>query len=174
MWPNDVTTSALNVSQSDGNSNTRRPSRLKSQSATALLSIRTPLESGEIVSILIKLKDGMSAGLADSQRAYEEDRKSDHATLVAATESEVATLTVTIETNLRQGGLGVEVDSMKGDLADTENSLTVDEASSEWEERQKSRAEPPQLMRRFLWPCDSTGGCPTAPQECNGFFFWKV
>ena len=102
----------------------------------------------------------MSADLADSQKADEEDRKSDHATLVAAKEFEVTTLMATIETNLRQGDFGVEVDSMKGDLAETENSLAGDEASSQWEERQKSRADElrsrllqrrssPQLMRRF-------------------------
>ena len=51
------------------------------------------------------------------------------------------------------------MDSVEGDLAETENSLAGDEASSEWEECQKSRVESPQLMRRFLWPCDSMGGC---------------
>ena len=63
-------------------------------------------------------------------------------------------MTATIETKLtRQGDLGVEVESLKGDLAETKNSLAVDQAlaaklglscgsqSSEWEERQKSRAE---------------------------------
>ena len=33
--------------------------------------------------------------------------------------------TVRIETNFRQGDLGVEVDSVEGDLAETENSLAV-------------------------------------------------
>ena len=63
----------------------------------------------------------MPADLAESLKADEEDRKTDHAPLVAATENqEVATLTATIQTNLRQGNLAVEVDSMKGDLAETE------------------------------------------------------
>jgi len=66
----------------------------------------------------------------------------------------VATLTATIEGKLtRQGDLGVEVEGLKGDLAETKNSLAADQAlaaklglscgsqSSEWEERQKSRAE---------------------------------
>ena len=35
-------------------------------------------------------------------------------------ETEVATLTATIETNIRQGDIGVEVDGMKGDLTETE------------------------------------------------------
>ena len=64
-----------------------------------------------------------------------------------------------IETNLRQRGLGVEVDSVKGDLAETENPFSGDEASSKWEERQKSRVKSPQLMMRLKWPCDSTDGC---------------
>ena len=49
---------------------------------------------GQIIGILMKSKDDMTADLDD-----EEDRKSDHATLVAAYENEVATLTAAIETN---------------------------------------------------------------------------
>ena len=80
--------------------------------------------------ILQKLKDGMPADLADSQKADEEDRKTDDAPPVAVTESEeVATLTA-IETNLRQGDLETGVGSLSGD-----------QASTEWEERQRSRAE---------------------------------
>ena len=59
------------------------------------------LESNEVIGILQKLKDDMSADLADSQKVEEEDRKSDHATLVAVKENEVATLTAPIETNLQ-------------------------------------------------------------------------
>ena len=44
-------------------------------------------ESGEIIGVLQKLKDDMSTDLADSLKADEEDRKSDHATLVAAKEN---------------------------------------------------------------------------------------
>ena len=74
-----------------------------------------------------KLKDP----LADSLKADEEDRKTDHAPLVAAKENEeVATLTATIETNLQLGDLETGVDS-----------LSDDQASSGWEEHQKSRAE---------------------------------
>jgi len=110
-------------------------------------------QSGEIIGILKQLKDSMSADLAAAQKA-EADRKADHAALVAAKRKEVATLTATIETKLtRQGDLGVEVEGLKGDLAETKNSLAADQAlaaklglscgsqSSEWEERQKSRAE---------------------------------
>ena len=69
-------------------------------------------ESGEI----------MVFCLADCLKADEEDRKCDHATLVAAKES------------------GVEVDSVKGDLAETENPFSDDQASSEWEERQNTNS----------------------------------
>ena len=72
----------------------------------------------------------MPADLAGSLKADEEDRKTNHAQLVAVTQNEeVATLTATIETNPRQGDLETGVGSLSG------------EASSEWEERQKSRAE---------------------------------
>merc|ERR1712136_436780 len=110
-------------------------------------------QSGEIIGILKQLKDSMSADLAAAQKA-EAERKADHAALVAAKEKEVASLTATIETKLtRQGDLGVELGSLKSDLAETKNSLAADQAlaaklglscgsqSSEWEERQKSRAE---------------------------------
>ena len=126
-------------------------------------------DGGEIIGILQKLKDQISAVLADSQNPDEVDRKSDNATLVAAKVTEVATLSATIETNLRQCDLGVEVDSTQGDLAETDNSLAGDEASSEREERQKSRADP-QSMRRFLWPCDSTGGRAHSATRMLWFF----
>ena len=82
----------------------------------------------------------------------EEDRKANHAEIVAAKE-EIATLTATIETKLTpQGDLAVQVESLKNDLADTQRSLAADQElaaklaescsgqSSEWEERQNSRA----------------------------------
>ena len=53
--------------------------------------------------------------------AHEEDRKTDHAPLVQAKENEVATVTATIETNLRQGGVVV-----KGEVAtETETQESV-------------------------------------------------
>ena len=58
--------------------------------------------------------DDMSADLADSLEADEEDRKSDHTTLVQVKENEVATLTATIETNLWQGDLETGVGSLSG------------------------------------------------------------
>ena len=105
----------------------------------------------------------MPADLADSLEADEEDRKTDHAPQVQVKENEVVMLTATIETNLRQGDLGVDVDGR--------SHFSGHQASSEWEEeRQISRADElrsrvllrsscPQSMRRFLWPCDSMDGC---------------
>ena len=64
------------------------------------------LESGEIIGTLKMLKDGMPEDLADSLKSDAGDRKTDHAPLVTVTENEeIATLTATIETNLRQGDL---------------------------------------------------------------------
>ena len=58
---------------------------------------------GEIMDLL-KLKDDVPADLANSLKA-DEDRKSDHTTLVQVKENEgVATLTATIETNFRGDG----------------------------------------------------------------------
>ena len=68
--------------------------------------------------------------------------------------------TATIETNLHQGDLGVEVDIVKGDLAETENPFSSDE-------RQKRRANELR-SRSLLWPCDSTGGCAqSSPFFCS-------
>ena len=91
---------------------------------------------------LPKSQDDIPADPADSLKEDEKDRKTNHAPLVAVTENEVVTLTATIETNFRQGDIGVEVDGMKGDLTETENHFSGDQASSEYEEeRQKSRAD---------------------------------
>ena len=100
-------------------------------------------QSGEIIGILKQL---MAA------QKEEEDRKANHAEIVAAKEEEIATLTATIETKLtRQGDLAVQVESLKNDVGDTQRSLAADQElaaklaescsgqSSEWEERQKSR-----------------------------------
>ena len=63
-------------------------------------------QSGEIIG-LPKLKDDVHTDLADSLKADEEDRKTDHAPLVSVKENEqVVTLKATIETNLRQDDLG--------------------------------------------------------------------
>ena len=57
---------------------------------------------------LLKVK---AADLANSLKADEEDRRSDHAPLVQMKENEeVATLTATIETNLWQGDIATTVE----------------------------------------------------------------
>ena len=99
-------------------------------------------QSGEIIGLLKQL---MAA------QKEEEDRKANHAEIVAAKE-DIAILTATIETKLaRQGDLAVEVESLKNDVADMQRSLAADQElaaklaescssqSSEWEERQESR-----------------------------------
>ena len=108
-------------------------------------------QSGEIIGILKQL---MAA------QKEEEDRKANHAEIVAAKE-DIATLTATIETKLaRQGDLAVEVESLKNDVADTQRSLAADQElaaklaescssqSSEWEERQESRGKRGSLCAR--------------------------
>ena len=102
-------------------------------------------QSGEIVGILKQL---MAA------QKEEEDRKANQAGLIEKRkEEEIATLTAAIETKLtQQGNLAAEVESLKNDVADTQRSLAADQElaaklaesgsgqSSEWEERQESRA----------------------------------
>ena len=136
----------------------------------------------------------MPADLADSLKAVEEDRMTDLAPLVATTEIEVANVTATMETNLRQGDLETGLGSLSGD-----------QASSEWEERQKSRADElrsrsllrrssPQSMRRGfvavrhrermctekeLWLAsesagNSTGGRAHSSTAMLWFLLWTV
>ena len=69
-------------------------------------------QSGEIIGILKQLMDEMTEDLAAAQKE-EEDRKANHAGLIAAKKEEIATLTATIQTKLtRQGDLAVEVESL--------------------------------------------------------------
>ena len=94
------------------------------------------LQSGEIIGILKQLK---------AVQKEEEDRKANHAEIVAAKKEDIATVTATIETKLaRQGDLAVEVESLKNDVADQELAAKLAEScsgqSSEREERQESRA----------------------------------
>ena len=115
--------------------------------------------SGEIIGILKQL---MAAQKED------EDRKANQTGLVAAKE-EIATLTATIETKLtRQGGLAVEEESLKNDVADTQRSLAADQElaaklaesrsnqSSEWDERQNSSVNLTHLARHTLFSLRST------------------
>ena len=77
------------------------------------------LQCGEIIGILKQL---MAA------QKEEEDRKANHAEIVAGKKEEIATLTATIETKVTwQGDLAVEVESLKNDVADTQTSLDADQ-----------------------------------------------
>ena len=77
-------------------------------------------QSGEIIiGILKQLK---------AVQKEEEDRKANHAEIVAAKKEDIATVTATIETKLaRQGDLAVEVESLKNDVADMQRSLAADQ-----------------------------------------------
>ena len=68
--------------------------------------------------------------ISPTPRREKEASKVDRAGRAAAKKQELAT--ARIETNLLDNNLGVEVDSVEGDLAETENSLAGDDASSEW------------------------------------------
>ena len=71
------------------------------------MEIRT--SGGEIMGLL-KLKADTPADLTNSLKADDEDRTTDHAKHVQVKKTEeVATLTATIETNLRQGDIATEV-----------------------------------------------------------------
>ena len=84
-------------------------------------------KSGDIIGILKQLKDEMSEDLAGAQKV-EEDRKANHAGLIAAKKKEIATLTSTIQTKLtRLGNLAVEVESLKNHIAHTQRSLAADQ-----------------------------------------------
>jgi len=110
-------------------------------------------QSGEIVGILKQLKDEMSADLSAAEKE-EEQRKVDHQGLMKAKSQEMSVLTQAIEKHqVQMGNLGVEVEKMKGDLSEAQKTLQADQdlaaklssscsvQGSEWEERQKVRAE---------------------------------
>ena len=93
-------------------------------------------QSSEIIGILKQL---MAA------QKEEEDRKANHAEIVAAKKEDIATLTATIETKLaRQGDLAVEVESLKNDVADMQRSLAADQ----------------ELTAKLAESCIGRGGAP--------------
>ena len=145
-------------------------------------------ESGEIIGICRSLKDDMSADLADSLKAGEEDRKSDHATLVAAKENEVATLTATRRTSGRVRSLRDGEPLCRCPGVVRVGGGAPEGRADELRSRSLLRSSP-QSMRSSLWLCDSTGACaqrrgcgwfakaqatarvdvPSAPLQCCGF-----
>jgi len=83
-------------------------------------------QSGQIVGILKDINDRMSKSLADA-KATEASAIASYDELMNAKTKEVNALSETIETkNVRVGSLSVEVVEMKGDLADTQESLLQD------------------------------------------------
>lgn len=110
-------------------------------------------QSGEITGILKQMLDTMKADLADAIAA-EEKSISLFKGLVAAKEKEIAANSAAVEAKTEQiGSLGVSLVEMKEDLSDTQDGLKADNTfmsglkqscatkKSEWEERQKTRAE---------------------------------
>jgi len=110
-------------------------------------------QSGSIVGILKQMKDTMADDLA---RITEAEKKavSDFDSLVAAKEKEINACQKTIENKVtRIGNLGVEIETMKADLSDTEQDMLEDKKfledmdeqcatkKKEWEERSKLRTE---------------------------------
>ena len=105
----------------------------------------------------------MSADLASQKK--KEGSKANVAGLTATKKQEIAT--VRIETNLWQD-LGVELGSVEGDLAETENSLASDAASSEGGAREEQSRiatvdeEVLAAVRQHGWTCAQKGlwlGC---------------
>jgi len=110
-------------------------------------------QSGSIVGILKQMKDTMAADLA---RITEEEKKSvvDFDGLVAAKEKEIAACQKAIEDKVtRIGNLGVDIETMKADLTDTEQDMLEDKKfledmdeqcaskKKEWDIRCKTRTE---------------------------------
>jgi len=110
-------------------------------------------QSGSIVGILKQMKDTMAADLA---RITEEEEKAvvDFDGLVAAKEKEIAACQKAIEKKIeRIGNLGVDIETMKGDLSDTAQDMLEDKKfledmdeqcaskKKEWDIRCKTRTE---------------------------------
>jgi chromosome segregation ATPase len=110
-------------------------------------------QSGSIVGILKQMKDTMADDLA---RITEAEKKAvaDFDGLVAAKEKEIAACQKAIESKVtRIGNLGVEIETMKADLSDTEQDLLEDKKflgdmdeqcaakQKEWDVRCKTRTE---------------------------------
>jgi len=110
-------------------------------------------QSGSIVGILKQMKDTMSDDLA-AATAAEKKAIADFDALVAAKEKEIAACQAAIEAKTtRVGDLGVQIETMKGDLSDTQRDLLEDKQfladmdeqcatkKAEWAERSKTRTE---------------------------------
>ena len=115
-------------------------------------------QSGVIVGILQKLKDDMPADLADSQ-ADEEHRKTDREPFFTAKENEeVATVTATIETNLRQGHLTEDGDGEHRGVVRVGGGAPEEQGRRTWEQI-VAKEVISTVDDMVLSPCDSTDGC---------------
>mmetsp|Transcript_52869 Transcript_52869/g.112858 ORF Transcript_52869/g.112858 Transcript_52869/m.112858 type:complete len:735 (+) Transcript_52869:75-2279(+) len=110
-------------------------------------------QSGEVVGILKQLKDEMSKTLADLT-GEEDSSIKNYDALMEAKKKEIAALSAAIETKLAKvGELGVTIANLENEAGDAAASLAADQEylaelekscgtkASEWEERQKLRAE---------------------------------
>jgi len=110
-------------------------------------------KSGQIVGILKTMKETMEADLAEATAA-EKKALGIYDELVAAKEKQINADTASIESKIeRIGNLGVEIETMKGDLSDTAQSMIEDKKfladldkmcatkQAEWDERCKLRNE---------------------------------
>lgn len=80
----------------------------------------------EILSILKQMKETMEKSLAEAT-SEEEEAKANYAALTSAKEKEVNANTAAIEDKLRrEGQLGVDIETMKADLAGTSKQLVED------------------------------------------------
>ena len=83
-------------------------------------------QSGEIIGILMPLKDEMSAHLSAAQEA-EGERRANQAGLGEAKEELVTSMAFIEATLTRQVHLVVEVGSLRNDIAETKRSLAADQ-----------------------------------------------
>jgi len=108
-------------------------------------------KSGQITGILKQMKETMEADLAEATAA-EEKAIGIFDALIAAKEKQINADTAAIESKIeRVGNLGVEIETMKGDLSDTAQSMIEDKKfladldktcktkQAEWDERCKVR-----------------------------------
>jgi chromosome segregation ATPase len=110
-------------------------------------------QSGSIVGILKQMKETMEGDLESSTTA-ENAAKANYDELMKAKTKEIDACTKAIEDKMtRVGNLGVEIETMKGDLSDTQQDMLEDKKflegmdeqcaakKKEWEERCKMRTE---------------------------------
>jgi molybdopterin converting factor small subunit len=139
-------------------------SAYESQELTAFLQSGAAPAGGseEIVGMLKQMKDRMDEDLGGIVSAEEAAQKA-YDGMMDAKNKEIAAASQAIEEKTaRSGELAVEAANLANDLKDTEETLTEDQAfaaklksdcsgkSSEWDERQKTRAEEAQAIAETI------------------------